>query len=292
MSRTRHPASRGTGVARWVLSTPLLLLLFGMVVRPLSQGIQTAMSHDLLSQFDITPAGFENFATVVHDPNFWSAAWFTVRYAVATTLLAVILGFALALLLDRAFPLKRWAFSAVLVPIMIAPSLMGVMYRLLLNENVGVVPAMLEKVNISLHLFSGSAVVPLLIVLDVLQYLPFAFLLFYSSLQSFPMELHEAAAVDGAGYWRTIRTVVVPVLASSFVVVGLLRLLDALRTFDVVYILTGGGPGTTTNTLGIYIYKKAFVEGDFGVAAASALVLVLLLMPLIPAAVRRLTRES
>jgi multiple sugar transport system permease protein len=85
--------------------------------------------------------------------------------------------------------------------------------------------------------------------------------------------------------------VVVPVLAASFIVVGLLRLLDALRTFDVVYVLTGGGPGTMTNTLGIYIYKKAFVEGDFGVAAASALVLVLLLMPLIPAAVRRLTQE-
>jgi multiple sugar transport system permease protein len=291
MSRTRHPVAQGTGLARWVLSAPLLVLLVAMVARPLWQGIRTAMSHDLLSQFDITPAGFENFSTVIHDPNFWGAAWFTVRYAVSATLLAVLLGFGLALLLDRVFPLKRWAFSAVLVPIMIAPSLMGVMYRLLLNENVGVVPAALAKVDISLHLFSGSAVVPLLITLDVLQYLPFAFLLFYSSLQSFPTELHEAAAVDGAGYWRTVRSVVVPVLAASFIVVGLLRLLDALRTFDVVYVLTGGGPGTMTNTLGIYIYKKAFVEGDFGVAAASALVLVLLLMPLIPAAVRRLTQE-
>lgn len=291
MSRTRLPGQRSASIARWVLVAPLLVLLATMVARPLWQGVQTAMSRDLLSEFEITPAGLENFSTVLHDASFWSAAWFTARYAVIATIGAVALGFALALLFDRAFPLKRLAFSAVLVPIMISPSLMGVMYRLLLNENVGVVPAALAKVNIEVHLFSGDAVVPLLIMLDVMQYMPFAFLLFYSSLQSFPLELHEAAAVDGAGYWRTVRSVVVPVLLPSFFVTGLLRLLDALRTFDVVYILTGGGPGTTTNTLGIYIYKKAFVEGDFGVASASALILVLLLLPLIPVAVRRLTQE-
>lgn len=285
------PAARGAGAARWVLAAPLLLLLFGLVLRPIVQGVQTALSNDLLSEFEITPAGLANFKEVLTDPNFWKACTFTVTYAVFATSFAVLIGFGLALLIDRNFPGKRWAFSALLVPIMIAPSLMGVMYRLLLNENVGIVPGFLNQFGLNLHLFGSSTVVPLLIVLDVLQYSPFAFLLFYSSLQSFPSDLHEAAAVDGAGYWRTIQSVVIPVLAPSFVVVGLLRLLDALRTFDVVYILTGGGPGTKTTTLGIYIYKKAFVEGNFGIAAASAIILVLLLTPLIPSAVRRLTRD-
>lgn len=282
----------GKGAARWILSAPLLILIAVLVIWPMYAGIKTAFSHDVLSEFEITPAGVSNFVTVLKDPQFWSSAWFTTRYAVMACLLEMVMGFGLALLFDRKFPGKRLLFSAVLVPIMIAPSLMGVMYRLLLNENVGLVPGLLSLVNIKVSLFGNSSIVPLLVLLDVVQYLPFTFLLFYSSLQSFPQDLNEAASIDGAGYWRTVVSVVAPVLAPAFIVTGLLRLLDALRTFDVVYILTGGGPGTETTTLGIYIYKKAFVEGDFGVAAASALVLVLLLTPLIPAAVRRLVRES
>jgi len=278
-------------VERWILSAPLLALFAVLVAWPIYAGIRTAFSHDVLSEFAITSAGFQNFRDVVTDQNFWHAIWFTVRFGVLVTFFELSFGFGLALLVDRVFPGKRFLISCLLIPIMIAPSLMGVMFRLLLNENVGVIPAILSKFGLHLNLFSNSSIFPLLIVLDIIQYLPFCFLLVYSVLQSFPAELLESAAVDGAGYWRIIRSIIAPVMLPTFIIVGLLRFLDALRTFDVIYILTGGGPGIQTTTTGIFIYKKAFVEGNFGAAAASALIVVLLLTPFIPAAVRRLVRN-
>ena len=281
-----------TGVARWILSAPLLVLLAALVAYPTVVGVRTSFTRDILSEFEITPAGWSNYTALLADPNFWSSLRFTVFYAISVTFIELVLGFAIALLFDRVFPGKRFIFSAVLIPIMIAPSLMAVMYRLMLNENIGVIPGFLEQLGMSFALFESPTVIPVLLILDIIQFTPFTFLLFYSALQSVSSEMYEAAAVDGASYWQTVRRVVLPILTPAIWVILVLRLLDAIRTFDVVYILTGGGPGTSTTTAGIYVYKKAFVEGDFGVAASAAIVLVVLFLPLVPLAINRLTPKA
>ena len=279
--------NRERKVAGWILSAPLLILLAGLLVWPVYLGIQTSMTHDVLSEFETYPVGFENFRSILTEPNFWSSIRFTLIFALTATIIELILGFSLALLFDRVFPGKRVLFSLMLVPIMIAPSLMAVMFRLILNENIGVIPGVLEKIGLSYSIFDQNNVFTSLIILDVIEFTAFTFLLSYSALQNMPKEIYEAASIDGASSRQTLWRVTLPMLKPALAIVFLLRILDSIRTFDSIYILTGGGPGTTTQTVGIYIYKTAFIYGDFGLAASAAIVLVLLLAPFMPSIIKQ-----
>jgi multiple sugar transport system permease protein len=279
--------NRERKVAGWILSAPLLILLAGLLVWPVYLGIQTSMTHDVLSEFETYPVGLENFRNILSEPNFWGSIRFTLIFALTATIIELILGFSLALLFDRVFPGKRVLFSLMLVPIMIAPSLMAVMFRLILNENIGVIPGILEKIGLSYSVFDQNNVFTSLILLDVIEFTAFTFLLSYSALQNMPQEIYEAAAIDGASSKQTLWRVTLPMLKPALAIVFLLRILDSIRTFDSIYILTGGGPGTTTQTVGIYIYKTAFIYGDFGLAASAAIVLVLLLAPFMPSIIKQ-----
>jgi len=279
--------NRERRVAGWILSAPLLILLIGLLVWPLYLGIQTSLTHDILSEFETYPAGFGNFRSILTEPNFWGSIRFTLVFALTATVIELILGFSLALLFDRIFPGKRVLFSLMLVPIMIAPSLMAVMFRLILNENIGVIPGLLHKIGLSYSIFDQKNVFTSLIILDVIEFTAFTFLLSYSALQNMPQEIYEAAAIDGANNRQTLWRVTLPMLKPALAIVFLLRILDSIRTFDSIFILTGGGPGTTTQTVGIYIYKTAFIYGNFGLAASAAILLVLLLAPFMPSIIKQ-----
>jgi multiple sugar transport system permease protein len=279
--------NRERKVAGWILSAPLLILLACLLIWPIYLGFQTSITHDVLSEFETYPVGFENYRSILSEPNFWSSIRFTLIFALTATIIELILGFALALLFDRYFPGKRILFSLMLVPIMIAPSLMAVMFRLILNENIGVIPGLLNKIGLSYSIFDQNNVFTSLIILDVIEFTAFTFLLSYSALQNMPQEIYEAAAIDGANKKQTLWRVTLPILKPALAIVFLLRILDSIRTFDSIYILTGGGPGTTTQTVGIYIYKTAFIYGDFGLAASAAIVLVLLLAPFMPSIIKQ-----
>lgn len=141
--------NRERKVAGWILSTPLLILLAGLLVWPVYLGFKTSITHDVLSEFETYPAGLENYRTILTEPNFWSSIRFTLIFALVATVIELALGFAIALLFDRRFPGKRVLFSLMLVPIMIAPSLMAVMFRLILNENIGIIPGFLNKIGLT-----------------------------------------------------------------------------------------------------------------------------------------------
>jgi multiple sugar transport system permease protein len=145
--------------------------------------------------------------------------------------------------------------------------------------------------GLNVSLFSSGTIVPVLVGVDLLQSTPFAFLLFYSAMQSVPEELYEAASLDRASYPRVIRSIVLPLLMPTVFIVGFLRAIDAFRTFDTIYVLTGGGPGDTTATLSIYIYK-ILSGGDFGTASAAATLTAIVMLPLVPIVVRRLSGSA
>jgi multiple sugar transport system permease protein len=285
-------APRGAKVARWVLAAPLLIFLTTLLIIPIYLGVKTAFSYDLLSDFDVYFNGIDNFYYLLTDPDFWISLRFTLLFAIVATSIEALAGFGLALVFDRKIPGKKILFSIILIPIMIAPSLLAVMFRLILNENIGIIPGFLNIFGFSISLFSQNSIVPLLIVLDFLQFTPFAFLLFYAALQNVPSELYESAELDGASYAKTIKRIILPVITPALVVILLLRFLESIRNFDVIYILTGGGPGISTQTIGIYIYKTAFLEGDFGLASAAAVILVLLLAPFTPWVIKKLTTSQ
>ncbi len=276
-----------SGAAAFLLASPFLLFLSILVIWPTYLGVKTALSRDLLSEFEITPAGLENFKMVLEQPQFWEALRFTIIFAVAVTIFECLLGFALALVFDRKFPGKTFLFSVTLVPIMIAPSLMAVMYRLILNENIGIVPGILQKFGIEISILDQRYIFWTLVTLDALQYTSFAFLLIYAALQNMPSEVYESAAIDGASGRQIIAKITIPILKPAIAIIAMLRLIDSFRTFDTIYIMTGGGPGTSTQTIGIHIYKTAFITGDFGMASAMSVLLVMLLAPFMPFIIRQ-----
>ncbi len=286
--------SSGSGhrLHKWILGSPLLVFAAVFVAYPLFQGVQTGFYGLSLQEPDVAFTGLQNFVDVITDPGFLGAARFTVLFGVLVTVVETVLGFGLALLVNRDFPGKRVFFTMLLVPIMIAPALLGVMFRLLLNGDIGLVPSLLRSVGLDVSLFAPETVVPLLVVLDILQWTPFTFLVIYAGLQSFPTDVLEAALIDGAGRWRTLVSVVLPIMKPVLFAAVFLRLIDALRTFDVIYVLTAGGPGTTTTTLSIYVYKTAFESGQFGLAAAASTIIMIALMPVVPILVRRIVNTG
>jgi multiple sugar transport system permease protein len=279
-------------VPKWVLGSPLIVFALIFVAYPVYQGIQTGFYGLSLQNPQTLFTGLDNFVTVLTDPGFLAAAKFTVLFALAVTTIETVLGFGLALLVNRDFPGKKVFFTMLLVPIMVAPALLGVMFRLLLNGDIGLVPAVLRSVGLDISLFAPNTVVPLLVLLDVLQWTPFAFLIMYAGLQSFPTDVLEAAQVDGAGRLRILRSIIAPIMKPIIFAAVFLRLIDALRTFDVIYVLTAGGPGTKTTTMSIYIYKTAFESGQFGLAAAASTIVMIVLLPFVPVFVKRIANPG
>ncbi len=277
--------------ARWLLSAPLLVFLTVFAIFPLILGSWISITNRSILSASVDLVGLDNYARTLADPKFWEAVRFTAGFTVFTTAATLVFGFLLALLVNRKFPGKTVLLTILILPIMVAPALMGIMFRLVLNADIGMVPAVLNQFGLDVYLFSPAFVVNLLVVLEILQWTPFTFLILYAGLQALPQEVFEAAALDGSSPLRTTFQITLPLMVPAFFVAGFLRAVDALRTFDVIFVLTGGGPGTITTTLSIYIYKKAFVQGSFGLASAAAMLVLLLVVPLIPLVIRRVTTQ-
>ena len=287
----RHPSARSTssGAAKYVLVAPLGIFLTALVAFPTVSGIRTALMRYQLGTDRPAFAALRNFTHVLGDPEFHHALRFTMVFTIAALIGEMIVGIALALLFDHAFPGHRALLTAAMFPIMIAPAFMATLWRLSLNSDAGPLAAIVKSLGVSDNLLAPSTVVPTLIAVDTLHWAPFVMLLVYGGLQTVPTELYESAALDGAGYWRTRLSVVAPTIAPVLAVTVFLRLIDGLKTFDTIYVLTGGGPGTETTNINIYAYKLAFVDGDFGGAAAASTIFLLALALLVPFLTKRLT---
>jgi multiple sugar transport system permease protein len=277
--------------ARWILSLPLIIFIVVLVGFPAVYAFFISFQNNSLVVEQSSFAGLSNYLNILGDEQFWSALLFSLKFAVLVTLIELILGFGLALLFNRVFPGKKILLSIILLPIMVAPSLMGIMYRLLLNENIGSATYLFKVLGLEVSLFSADSIVPLLILLDAIQWSPFVFLILYSGLQGIDRGYIEAAKIDGATSWHITLKILIPILLPIILITGFLRGIDAYRTFDVIYVLTSGGPGTSTTTVSIYLYKLAFKEGAFGLSAAASILIVAILFIIMPYFVKKVIKS-
>lgn len=271
----------------WALIAPTAVFAFAMTVVPLGYSLKTSLQDFRLGK---APAfvGFQNFDTLLRDSNFHSSLATTVIYTVAATGLEFVLGLGLALLLKDEFPFQGVVRSSLIIPMVIAPIVVGIIWRLLYNADVGLfsfaVQALTGK-SFSV-LSSTSLALPALILVDIWEWTPFMFLILLAGIQSLPQEPFEAARVDGARPWDIFLNLTLPMLKPVIAVAILIRALDAFTVFDQVFVLTQGGPGTATEVATLMIYKTAFRFSQFGYGAAMA-VAVLVLVTCFSAAVAR-----
>ncbi|WP_206075047.1 carbohydrate ABC transporter permease [Meiothermus granaticius] len=268
--------------AVWLLVAPLLLFLLLTLGFPLLANLfysLTDLSFRNLRSPDLT--GFGNFASALRDPVFWGGLGFSLRFALAATFFEVLLGLLMALAFQPILERHRPLLALLLLPMMVAPALLGTMYRLILNDFIGVVPDLAQRLGLFVNFLTPPLVVPTLVAIEVLQWTPFALLILYTALQAIPGELHEAAKVDGANSWQQLRFVTLPLLVPALAITALIRFIDSFRVFDHIMVLTGGGPGTSTTSISIYIYLQFFRNDELGTAIAASLFLLLLaLVPL------------
>jgi ABC-type sugar transport system permease subunit len=232
--------------------------------------------HDLRAPASGRPfVGAENYIRLAGDPRFRSAALHTGFFVVVTVTLEMLLGLLLALGLDRITRARGAARTVVLLPWAVPTVVAGLVWRFAFEGRSGFANRILMGAGVlddPLVWFAGarSAWVPL-IVADVWKTTPFVALLLLAGLQTIPVELDEAARIDGAGPWRRFREVTLPLLAPALLVAVLFRALDALRVFDLVYVLTGGGPGAATEPLSLYAFQQLLQNLRFGYGSAASI---------------------
>ena len=274
------PLPKGEGVRSsdktlaLLLLAPTIAVLIALTIFPLIYSIKVSF------QTEAGRFSFANFTRLLSDQFFLSALAHTFVYAALALTIEFLLGLGLALLLHGAIRGRNLFRALLLVPLMMPPVVVGVIWRLMLNANFGALNGTLKRFGINTAALTWTASPKLamasVIIADVWQWTPFMFLILLAGLQAIPQEPYEAALVDGSTSWQTFRYVTLPLLKPAILIALLLRTMDLLRVFDHIFILTEGGPGFATETLSLYIYRTAFRFSNFGYAAAMSFVLLLL----------------
>lgn len=299
MAETAAP-ERVRGVrARRFLASPYLLLipaavaLAGVSVYPLFYGVRASITHYLYGR-DFGTDGLTNYRNVWHDEFFRQAMETTARYVIICVTIETLLGLGLALLVSREIRFGGPIRVGLILPMTIAPVVVGVMWRLLYDSGVGVTDPLFQLFGLSppdVLAHNGSAFYSVVLV-DVWEWTPLIFLILLAGLQSMPQEPLEAALVDGAGRVRLFLDHTLPLLRPVLLVAIVLRTIDAIGTFDQIYVLTQGGPGTATRLISIYAYNTAFLFTQYGQAAAMLISLLVMVFLLMLVAVRLMRRTA
>ena len=221
--------------------------------------------------------GVENFTSLVSDPLFWKALGVTSLILVVAVPVQLLLGLGIALVMHRGILGSRFIAPVLLLPAVVAPTVVAIIWKIMLAGTWGFLTyqvvdrfSLLERGSV-LGL-PRSALVSILLI-EIWQWTPFVALALFAGLQALPLSPYRAAAVDGASRWQIFRYLTLPMLLPLLAVLLLLRTLDSFRIFDTIFILTGGGPGTSTQVVSIYLYKSVFQFWELGRAAAGAVLI-------------------
>lgn len=282
-----------------LLLIPALGLVLGVFLWPLLRyGWLSLQASSVLTGLVPVPNGGANWQRLLADARFWQDAAQTLRFAGLSLALELLLGLALALLLHRPLPRRGLVRAVVLLPWALPTTVMALGWRWILNDPFGPLNGLLQSLGLPAYGFlSQPATTWLFTVLaDVWKTTPFAALLLLAGLQAIPSELEEALRLEGASPWQRLRRLTLPLLAPYLLLAALFRLAQALGVFDLIQVLTGGGPASSTESLALYAYLNAMRFLDFGYAATLmlgmfALVLGLSALVLLTQALRRRLAE-
>ncbi len=291
-SRVREWRSRASA-APYLLLVPAGLALAAVSVYPLFYGIRASLEKYRYGRA-VGFTGLDNYRVVFHDRLFWESLGTTAKFVVLAVSIETALGLALALFVSREIRFAGPIRLGLILPMTIAPVVVGVIWRLMYASDIGIVNPLFEAFGLPAPnvLAHGTSAFIGLVVVDVWEWTPLIFLILLAGVQSLPQEPLEAARVDGAGRVRLFLDHTLPLLRPVLLVAIVLRTIDAIGTFDQIFVLTRGGPGRSTELISIYGYKTAFLFSQYGYAAAMLLSLLAAMLVLMIAAIRLMRRAA
>ena len=280
--RRRGFGSIAMGDSAFPWLAPLVAMLIVFTIYPLIYNVWLSFHEYAPFKRRVEPVGWENWNTLWADERFWESLSVTFTYFGAMLVVQVVLGMLLALLLDsdqKGFGLLRVLLTLTLV---IPPAVTGMMFLLIEDPEFGVLTWILERAGIldgtQPILATSSTALFGVMLADIWQWTPFMVLIFLAGLRSLPPEPYEAAMLDGASSWQTFRRITLPLMWKVIAVAVLIRGIDLFRVFDYMFVMTSGGPGTSTYTLSLYAWQQTFSFIKWGYGATISLVSLILIL--------------
>lgn len=269
--------------AAYLYILPMLLLSFALVYYCIINTVMVSFTDwdGMSGTYNIV--GFQNYAKMLTDKVFWKSVTNNIIFFVGTVFIQAGLGFLLAVLLKMKLPGSNLFKAVYFMPIAMATSIITAVFKIIMDPTNGALNQFLRAIHLDGLAMSwlGDTKIALfsVIVVNIFQWMGFSMITYYASLMSLPDDVYEAAKIDGAGFWRTLVSVTFPMVKGTTNTLIILGIVGSLKTFDIVKLLTSGGPGRATTVLNTYLYEKAF--NDFNAGSASAIGVAILIIALV-----------
>lgn len=265
--------------AHWLFPLPAVLAIIVLVLGPVLANFGISLYSWFIGR-PPTFVGLENFGEALSDRRFWNGVRNTFYFTLFAVPLQLVLGLGIAVLFNRDFRGKGLVRTVILLPMVATPVAIALIWALMFNPSLGVLNYFLESLGLSRSLWiaDASLAIPSLVLVDVWEWTPMVALILLAALQGIPGEYYEAARIDGASALQIFFNITLPSIRSAIVVALILRSIDALKTFDIIYVITQGGPGIASETLNVFAFKAGFEFFRAGYAASLLIFLMFLVL--------------
>jgi multiple sugar transport system permease protein len=269
------------GTSYWAFVMPALLVVLAVIVLPWAFTLYMSV-HEWKLGGAYNYVGASNYTRIFTDERFLEAVWHTFLYSALAVILPVVLGVGAALVFHNEFPLRGLLRGIFVMPMMATPVAIAVVWTMMFHPQLGVLNYLLSLVGIppQLWVFHPSSVIPSLVLVETWQWTPLVMLIVLGGLASLPTEPYESAQIDGASSLQQFWYITLPMIGPFVMVAVIIRLIDALKSFDIIFAITQGGPGNASETLNLYLYSTAFSYYDVGYGSAIAVVFFIIIVAL------------
>lgn len=265
----------------WPFVAPALIVVLAVIVFPWAYTIWMS-----LQEWKVGAApkfiGLANYIRLPSDARFVESIWHTLIYTALSVALPLLLGTLAAVIFHARFPMRGFFRGLFILPMMATPVAIALVWTMMFHPQLGILNYLLSLVGIpaQLWVFHPASVIPSLVLVETWQWTPLVMLIVLGGLASIPAEPYESAQLDGATNWQIFRYISLPLIAPFLFIAAMIRMIDAVKSFDIIFAITQGGPGSASETINLYLYSVAFIYYDVGYASAIVIVFFALIIAL------------
>jgi multiple sugar transport system permease protein len=265
----------------WPFVIPALIVVLAVIVFPWLFTIWMSLREWKVGS-STTFVGLANYLRLPNDPRFVEAVGHTIVYTALSVLLPLVLGTFAAVVFHQKFPGRGFLRGIFIMPMMATPVAIALVWTMMFHPQLGVLNYLMSLVGLpaQLWVFHPATVIPSLVLVETWQWTPLVMLIVLGGLAAIPVEPYESAQIDGAGVWQMFRYITLPLITPFLFIAAMIRMIDAVKSFDIIFAITQGGPGSASETINLYLYSVAFIYYDLGYGSAIAVVFFILIVAL------------
>ncbi|UFX43450.1 sugar ABC transporter permease [Bradyrhizobium sp. 41S5] len=275
------PAREWRPPSYWPFVIPALVVVLAVIVFPWVFTIWMSMQEWKVGSPTVF-VGLANYLRLPTDPRFVEAVGHTLSYTALSVVLPLVFGTLAAVVFHQKFAARGFLRGIFIMPMMATPVAIALVWTMMFHPQLGVLNYLLSLVGLppQLWVFNPTTVIPSLVLVETWQWTPLVMLIVLGGLAAIPTEPYESAQIDGANFWQVFRFITLPLIMPFLFIAGMIRMIDAVKSFDIIFAITQGGPGSASETINVYLYSVAFVYYDLGYGSAIAVVFFLLIVAL------------